>query len=172
MPVYQGELDGLCGPYAIANAFELCGESPDQAFQVACSAIPRSRWPDVLWNGTTFFDIRRMIKKCLLITQQAPNGIKVKYPFLKNEPSTNAKYWEGFDQIFSDPSVICALVGLTKPSLHWSIVEKSGSRILFTDSTAGKLNFQKNRSSIHAGKRSRLPAHIVIDRKELVIFQR
>ncbi len=100
MPVYQGELDGLCGPYAIANAFELCGESPDQAFQMACSAIPRARWPDVLWEGTTFFDIRRMIKKCLLAAQGTPNRITVQYPFLKNEPATNAKYWQGFDQIF------------------------------------------------------------------------
>ncbi len=172
MPVYQGELDGLCGPYAIANAFELCGESPEQAFQIACSAIPRGRWPDVLWGGTTFSDIRRMIRKCLIVTQQASKSIEVQYPFLKMEPATNAKYWKRFDEIFADSSVVCALVGLTKPSMHWSIVEKSGSRILFTDSTAGNLYFQKNRASIYAGKRSRLPAHIVIDRKELVIFRR
>jgi hypothetical protein len=67
MPKHQGELDGLCGPYAIANALEHCGLDgfkPETVFQSACSALSRRRWPGVLWKGATFVDLQRMIKRC------------------------------------------------------------------------------------------------------------
>ena len=86
MPMYQGELDGLCGMYAIVNALEECGETcSEKIFESACSAIARNRWPSVLWKGTTFDDMQKMVKKCL------PEGgqIKVSYPFRNNLPASN-----------------------------------------------------------------------------------
>ena len=44
MASYQGKLDGLCGQYAIANAFELCGFVHEDYFQAACRGLAGSRW--------------------------------------------------------------------------------------------------------------------------------
>ena len=47
MPSFQGELDGLCGPYAIVNAFEECGLADDgeAIFKACCKALSAARWP-------------------------------------------------------------------------------------------------------------------------------
>ena len=50
--VYQGSLDGLCGPYAIVNAYHQCDIEEDwlgeDIFAIACMAI--RGWPQVLWE--------------------------------------------------------------------------------------------------------------------------
>ncbi len=53
MPYYQGEFDGLCGMYAIANAYEICGYGDicAELFQAACDALAPRRWPSVLRIG-------------------------------------------------------------------------------------------------------------------------
>ena len=48
MPFYQGEFDGLCGQYAIVNAFELCGCDPSDLFEEACRGLAHRRWPRVV----------------------------------------------------------------------------------------------------------------------------
>jgi hypothetical protein len=167
MPMYQGELDGLCGMYAIVNALEECGETCSaETFEIACSAIAKNRWPSVLWEGTTFEDIQKMVKKCL------PEGcpINVSYPFKDNVPASNNDYWSQFDLIFEDDSVLCAIVGLTKPSLHWIVASKDGGRIWFTDSTAGKPYERKNRTSLHAGSRRKKTSQWLLDKQELIVF--
>jgi len=64
VPNYQGKLDGLCGMYALSNALEVCGvEDYEKAWDVACEAIPSDRWPQVLWEGTTFDDLNVMIEQ-------------------------------------------------------------------------------------------------------------
>ena len=56
----QGQLDGLCGVYAIVHVLNgLLGplfhrhNLPDDVFREACRALPRSRYPALLWDGTT-----------------------------------------------------------------------------------------------------------------------
>lgn len=63
----QGQLDGLCGPYAITNALAYLGHGGDRAdvFQTACSAVSRNRWAILLWEGTTFGDLKKMISACM-----------------------------------------------------------------------------------------------------------
>ena len=47
MPNYQGELDGLCGVYAIVNAYEIClsdlvnnpEKKLDRIFRTACRGV-------------------------------------------------------------------------------------------------------------------------------------
>lgn len=64
---YQGDLDGLCGPYAIVNAFNQCDLDEDwlgeDLFKTACSAI--DDWPDTLWDGTNFEQMMSMIDRCM-----------------------------------------------------------------------------------------------------------
>jgi hypothetical protein len=166
-PSYQGEFDGLCGPYAIANALEeCCYTDKETIFKLACEALSKRRWPAVLWSGTTFRDMQRMIRACL----QNINHIQVRYPFMHSIPESNDIYWEKFDTIFNDQSAMCGIIGVTKPAVHWIVVSRNGNRIDFKDSRAGEPYLRKNRSSLIAGLRRKKTSQWLINRKELIVF--
>ena len=170
MPCYQGELDGLCGPYAIANAFEECGyhNMHELVFQTACCAASGRRWPSLLWEGTSFGDLQRMIRRAL--DHHAAGGLAVRYPFLRNTPATNREYWRRFDEVFENEGVLCGIVGLSQPSNHWIVISRDGSRLWFTDSTPSYPYQRKNRASIFAGERRRRPTQWLVERSELAVF--
>jgi len=171
MPSYQGELDGLCGPYAIVNAYAACAEvDADSVFELACCGLAPQRWPKVLWEGTVFSDMRRMIGNCQVSLAEA-SDISIKYPFWRLSPKNNSEYWTRFDKIFSDSSVICGIVGMTRPWSHWIVVSRDGKRLEFTDSDPYKPSHRKNRSTVFAGLRRKASSHWVIDRRELIVFR-
>lgn len=101
-PFYQGKLDGLCGPYAIVNAFERCGvDNAEALFEAACSAPAKTRWPGLLWEGTTLGDLTRMIKRCREMAAGAEH-VEISYPFKRNTPRTNDVYWKKLHELFND----------------------------------------------------------------------
>lgn len=170
---YQGELDGLCGPYAITNALTYLGhkDEPEAVFQAACSAISRSRWPKVLWDGTTFGDLKKMIGACMQGVDPKI-GAEASYPFWKSTPTSNKDYWVEFDAIFADEDVVCGIVRLTRPWKHWLVILKDGGRITFLDSDPHEPTRRINRPSIYAGDRGPKSKKWVIDRRDLVVFRR
>lgn len=173
MPRYQGELDGLCGPYAVANAFELCGvEDTQRAFELACASLPARRWPKTLWEGTTFNDLKRMIRHCRNELEDAAH-IRASYPFEKKVPRTNDEYWKAFDGLFqAKPNICCMIIGLTRPSAHWIVASRdSQKRIVFSDTDPHNPFQRKNRSSLFAGSRNGNPNKWIIDRSELIILE-
>lgn len=174
MARYQGEFDGLCGMYAIANAYEQCGygDHCDQLFQIACSALALRRWPQVLWDGTSFGDMQRMIAACNRdIAENYEETIDVQYPFFRNTPNTNAAYWQRFDDIFHNEDVYCGIIGLTHPWQHWVVISRdTKKRVWFVDSDVGEPEYRKNLSSLYAGERRRLQTQWRLDRRELIVF--
>lgn len=173
MPSYQGALDGLCGPYAIVNALELCGlgKDRDALFQTACSISPSLAWPTPVWLGTGYGDLKRMVRACLSSPANR-HGISARYPLARQAPASNHRYWERFDEAFSDPRAICGIIGLKKPTAHWVVAIPDGGRIVFVDSCVDQPFYRKNRSTLHAGLRRRKPTQWLVDRRELIVFQR
>ena len=174
MPSYQGKLDSLCGPYAIVNALEQCDvENADSFFQIACSALAAKRWPSVLWLGTNFYDLQKMIAKCLR-HQDICQRINAKYPFMKNTPKTNAEYWNRFDDLHtSNPNIRCAIIGMKKPNEHWVVAQKKASetRIIFSDSEPFEPTRRRNRAKLYAGHRRPDRNSLLFERAELVLFE-
>lgn len=170
MSFYQGYLDGLCGQYAITNAFMQCGFVDEDYFQTACRAVAGRRWPEVLWEGTTFGDMTRMISRCLLVHNEL-GAVEVSYPFWQAPPESNGAYWTRFDSFFEDSSVRTAVVGLVKPDPHWIVVCRDGRRLLFVDSSPFRPMVRKNRGSLHAGERRKSQSQWLIDRRELIVFR-
>ena len=170
MPAYQGEFDGLCGMYSIANAYESCGyiDHGNQLFQVACSRLAPKRWPRVLWEGTSFHDMMRMIKACQrYICQERLGPVVVRYPFRKADPKSNDSFWEQLE----NESLICGIVGLTKPWRHWVVISPDTKRrIWFTDSSGDQREYRKNLASLHAGERRPYGKPWLINRRELIVF--
>ncbi len=160
MPAYQGEFDGLCGMYAIANAYEICGYGDiSKLFKVACDALAPRRWPAVLWDGTSFGDMKKMISVCQTeIEDQYDEPITVNYPFSRNPPKSNENAY-------------CAIVSLTKPSPHWIVISRdTRRRVWFTDSGGDDREYRKNLASLHAGERRRWETQWLLDRRELIVF--
>jgi hypothetical protein len=175
MPKHQGELDGLCGPYAIANALEQCGLgdcSAEDVFQCACQALSQRRWPGVLWKGATFADLQRMLARCQRLLPGLAE-VAITYPFMKSPPSSNDVYWKRFDALFEDEraSRRCAIIGITRPTNHWIVATKDGSRVKLTDCAHGAPDRRKNRATLYAGSRCPDPNRWLIDRRELVLIE-
>lgn len=165
----QGSLDGLCGIYAIYNALVVgCGWEGDEViFKTACLALGKHRWPEVLWKGTTFADMQKMTKAC--IDLEGRDRVRVRYPFSRRAPKSNAEYWQRFDEEVSESA--CAIVGVTEPSAHWIVAGWDKGHIQFLDSTAEGEFLRKRKSSLFAGERKQKPTQWLLDRRELIILE-
>ena len=139
---WQGSLDGLCGPYAIVNAYDQCGVEEDwlgeDIFNIACLAI--DDWPKALWKGTTFGQMRTMLKASQKALKKAYREadceypIEIDYPFRSNPPRSRKKYLKRFNEIFSRDDVICGIVGMEEPDPHWFSFMKGKKTLSVFDS--------------------------------------
>jgi hypothetical protein len=165
---HQGDLDGLCGMYAITHAFHLCGrDDTDIVFQTACNALAKSRWPKVLWEGTTLGDMKKMI--AAVAQDVSIEGLTIQYPFQRQPPRTLDAYWAELQNLFIDKNARCAIVGFKEPE-HWTIIRYEGGRVNFFDSTADKQFVRKNKSSFAVNKRSANENSWIPDRAEVILF--
>ena len=176
---HQGTLDGLCGPYAIVNAYHQCEIKEDwlgqDIFNIACLAI--EGWPNILWEGTSFMQMIKMIKACQLALEDAYKQanqdypIKVEYPFYHKTPRTNREYWKRFDEIFARNSVICGIIGMEVPSEHWFAFDKRAKTLSVFDSThPSDGGMRRIRiEDIHAGVYEK--RNYVVNSRELSLLQ-
>ena len=179
MPSYQGELDGLCGVYAIVNAYEIClsdlvnnpEKKLDRIFRTACRALERKAWPETLWQGTSFGEMRRMISKCEKRMKYRSFVIAPKYPFLKKPPRNTKEYWKRFIKEFHKKGFCCAIIGVEDPAPHWVVVEPTiGGDILFSvsDGSGSQQVYRMDAQSIRGGK----GGEIKVNLQEVIVFRR
>lgn len=169
----QGELDGLCGMYAIVNALRKMGVSrEEEVFQICCEALPDSRWPATLWEGTTLRDSEIMLKQCRKANVKGVDGISISYPFRRVEPRSSGEFWIQFRELFQDNRrKKCAILGLTEPSMHWLVATPKESGIVFNDSGVRK-TVKVPQNMIYAGRRRTGNESHRIERKEVILFER
>lgn len=175
---YQGNLDGLCGPYAIVNAYDRCGVEEDwlgqDIFNIACLAV--DRWPNILWEGTSFRQLRTMLAACQKELKKAYKKagqefpIAVEYPFLgKKAPKTNREYWRRFEDLFSCDEVVCGILGMEHPHEHWIAFMNGRKKLSLFDSDAEGERWRIAKDDTHAGTRPR--KKYLLNRRELVVFR-
>lgn len=173
VPSHQGALDGLCGMYAIVNAMKsACTVDADQEdmFKTACNALSRSRWPKVLWDGTSFGDLRKMIHAC--VEEHGEGCVSVRYPFLRSAPRTNEKYWAELEAAFKEEVAVCAIIGITGTIDHWTAIVLEGKRVFVLDSTAGNQVVRRNRASLSTRRPAPNSSRWQLDRREVALFYR
>jgi hypothetical protein len=169
--LHQGALDGLCAVYAVVNAARLCGLEARPAFTRACGAVPNKVWPRLLVEGAYFRELKKM-GAAAVSDPDRDEVFRVRAPFERRPPETNQSYWARFDELFDDERAVCAILGVEQPWMHWIVARKNGRRVLFADSTAGRLSYQKNRSSLYAGKRRSRKGQWKLNPSELLVFSR
>jgi len=138
IPRTQGDEDGLCGLYSILNAMRYLYPRMSEDTEAAifkCSARALTRWPKILWDGTTTADMRRMLQAVYLgIPVDVGLRITAHEPFQRGKPSARAFY----DQLFQlvEPEDQVAIIGLEKPYEHWTVAREVRSQaILLQDSS-------------------------------------
>lgn len=175
---YQGSLDGLCGPYAIVNAFDRCGLNEEwlgqDLFNIACLAI--EDWPRILWKGTDFPQMKTMLRACTKASRKAYREageefhIKVEYPFSGvKRPRSDREYWVRFDELCAREDVVCGILGIDRPYRHWIVFRNNGKSLTMFDSSARDGRWRIAKKKIHAGRRNRKKYRI--DREDLVLFR-
>jgi hypothetical protein len=98
----QGHLDGLCGIYAIVHVLtSLLGplfdkhNLPRDVFREAARGIPRSRYPSVLWNGTTPIELLRAAEfACRWVERETGLGVDVTRPFLRKKFASRDAFFD------------------------------------------------------------------------------
>ena len=175
---YQGKLDSLCGPYAIVNAYHRCGLKEDwlgqHLFNIVCLAV--DGWPRILWEGTSFPQLRTMLATCQKELKKAYTEageefhVRVDYPFSgKRKPKSNRDYWRRFEDLFSSEDVVCGILGMEDPHEHWVAFENKKRRLSLFDSDAKGERWWIEKKDIHAGRRYR--RKYLVNRGELVLFR-
>ena len=175
---YQGNLDGLCGPYAIVNAFDRCGLNEEwvgkHVFRIACLAI--EDWPRVLWKGTEFSELKMMLKACTKASRKAYREaeeefhISVEYPFSgAGRPRSDREYWQRFNELFAREDVVCGILGMEHPYRHWIAFRDNGKSLTMFDSGDRGGRWRIAKKKIHAGRRNRKKYRV--NREELVVFR-
>ena len=176
---WQGSLDGLCGPYAIINAYHQCGIEEDwlgrDIFNIACSAI--DGWPGVLWDGTTFGQMRKMLKSCQKALKEAYREadcaypIKIEYPLCANPPKSGRKFRKRLHKMFSRDDVICGIVGMERPAAHWFSFVKLKRALIVLDSAPPGCSGMRRIALDDLRIRARGKKKLVLNPRELIVFR-
>ncbi|KUJ77864.1 hypothetical protein AVO45_07770 [Ruegeria marisrubri] len=113
-----------------------------------------------------------MIKFCLGEVEGL-DRFHVSYPFRANQPKSNDEFWQAFDRLFAENREgKSAIVGLTKPDLHWLVALPKRSKIEFIDSDRLSSNTKVPREDIYAGDRRTNGQTYCVVRKEVIIIEK
>lgn len=135
-PYQQGQLDGLCGVYALVNAVQLlCGplnvRQSQQLFEQLLSALEkRGSLLHYCTRGITLTELSYLLKQ--VIGPQYP--IIRRKPFHRRPKPPPSHYFRALDQFLAQPHT-AALVGMAGAISHWTLLHQvTDSRLLTFDS--------------------------------------
>ena len=159
-PLQQGDLDGLCGAYALVNAVTRLlhnrGFQRDDAnrlFQRLCRTLHRrQRMPQAVWRGTHIDDIDGMLRTVRrFVRENFAVTLIVSHPFDSGVPRRKDRFFRVLSESFtSKDERKVAIIGLDRPGFHWTIATEvtrrsfrlydSGrsKRLRYGDCTLGK----------------------------------
>ena len=148
-PLQQGDLDGLCGAYALVNAVTRLlhnrGFQRDDAnrlFQRLCRTLHRrQRMPQAVWRGTHIDDIDGMLRTVRrFVRENFAVTLVVSRPFDSGVPRKKDKFFRVLSESFnSKDEKKVAIIGLDRPGFHWTIAtEVTGRSFRLYDSGRSK----------------------------------
>jgi hypothetical protein len=137
-PLQQGDLDGLCGAYALVNAvtrlLHTRGFHRDDAnrlFQLLCRALHRrQRMPQAVWRGTHIDDIDGMLRTVRrFVRANFAVNLVVSRPFSRDVPRKKNKFFRVLSHEFNSiDEKRVAVIGLDRPGFHWTIATEVTAR--------------------------------------------
>jgi hypothetical protein len=153
----QGDLDGLCGVYAVVNAlrylFQLNEEDCRALFAALVKALHhRCRRPHqhILW-GIPFSTLKRLIEATqtcrVLDCDQTFWARPLRLP--RNQRNL-PRLWSGLTQELTPTCV--ALIGITGATDHWCVVYRITPKMLWLLDSSGRTRLRRSRCTVRASR--------------------
>jgi hypothetical protein len=153
----QGDLDGLCGIYAIVNAtryvLRLRDEQCQQLFEKLIKALEQDcchLHKHLLW-GMSFRQLRRLVtaaSQCRLKGQKLTFAAR---PLrLKRQQRTLPHLWTALDEEVGPTCV--AIVGISGITDHWCVVSRVTPRTLQLINSAGQTRIYRSRCTVRSSR--------------------
>ncbi|MBW0004344.1 MAG: hypothetical protein JO216_12730 [Hyphomicrobiales bacterium] len=146
-PYLQGQIDGLCGLYAIINAFQCLfptSFTDDDAWElmtILCGAIAH-KFPAVIWKGANVEDtvtLFQAAEKYAAGKKHLKGRIVVTRPFARRKIERMQDFWDEIgawlEASAPAPTKRLAFIGIGYPDNHWTLVAKMSEKsVTFFDS--------------------------------------
>jgi len=146
-PYLQGQIDGLCGLYAIVNVFQLIfpgSFDDDDAWELMtklCRSIA-AKFPAVIWKGAGVEDTVKLFQAAqdyARATRHLGGEVVVTRPFARRKFDRVQDFWDEVGAWLEggDPTTTkrLAFIGIGYPDNHWTVVtRKTGRSVTFFDS--------------------------------------
>ena len=155
-PLRQGQLDALCGVYALLNASRLA--APTALPPRVCKLLFREgiNWlygkkafPGALYDGLSIGKLMGMHKAVFQIRLPA---LRLKRPFIRRPPANSKEFWSRLEA-YTQQVGCGVIVGLESRSWsHWSVVtEITLTKVILFDSD-GRAYFLRDKCSCMNGE--------------------
>ena len=135
-PLQQGDLDGLCGAYAVVNAVTrllhdrgFTREDANRLFKRLCHALHRrQKMPQAVWRGTHIEDVDAMLQTVQRFVRESFDlRLVVSRPFAAETVKRRDRFFNVLSAAFNaDDRRKVAILGLDKPGFHWTNVTDVG----------------------------------------------
>jgi hypothetical protein len=145
LPIYtQGRLDGLCGVYAFVNGYiHGCvpyrglidgsdgGDFSQDLCRFALEAIPKRRFPDIIWTGMDFPSLRSACKKaCSTIERKIGFRHRILTPFQAGQFRSVEKFFAEVQSYQSEIPSSFAILGFEGRSDHWAAMKSDEGNVI------------------------------------------
>jgi hypothetical protein len=130
-PLQQGDLDGLCGAYAIVNAVThllhdrgFTRPEANRLFRSLCRTLHRrQKMPQAVWRGTYIEDIDAMLRTVQRHVRESFGlRLRIARPFAGVAVRRKDKFFKVLSGSFeATEGRKVAIIGLDKPGFHWTI---------------------------------------------------
>jgi hypothetical protein len=157
-PARQGDLDGLCGLYALINALEqVTAKPPGPALQMRLfasltEALPAPKLRKALTDGLDGKELIKAARAAFPEHKKALGGvIKVSRPLRRQSFGTNAEFTAALTQLI-EPGDVALIINFATPSYaHWTVVEAVEHGSLALRDSLGRKSLPLDRYTVRRG---------------------
>lgn len=149
----QGDLDGLCGVYALINAVEIIAPRPEECVETLMKACIHALY---IRNGTPFFFLQgigmnEMIHLLRMVVR--PNfSIQYQRPFARNAGVTLGEFWR-ICRAFLDEDGRSVITVLAANNIqHWTVIASMSDHCLFLMDSDGWNRVNRAALTVKPGK--------------------
>jgi hypothetical protein len=175
-PLRQGELDGLCGVYAVINALRLLCPEMDQAdgaalFRILIRALARRRirLTDAVALGLEIRTLRALANTaCDYINGEFEIRLRARRPHRPKCAYRLNRFWRWLQAELDKGNVV--VVGLSGRLAHWTVVYRITDRSAALADSDGLKRLLRSRCTLRASRRLyqlRPEDVIILSRREL-----
>jgi len=168
----QGDLDGLCGIYAIVNALchvlHLRDEQCQKLFEKLIQALEqdcRHSHQRLLW-GIGFQQLRRLVTVVCKSRLEGQKLTSATRPLrLKRQQRTLPHLWIALNEQVGPTCV--AIVGLAGAANHWCVVYRVTPKTLWLLDSSGQTRIYRSRCTVRSSR-----THYCLEAGEILLIER